>query len=214
MKFVMSLIAGLFATTTATAGILVMDPANSRKIEDVTVAQSATVTLENQAIQVSTLGAGVRSKKVLIANVKVYVAQVLSSDASKFVRTQEGALNSLSDSRTTVIALTFLRTVDAPTVQTSFKDALKANKVELSDAAVAGFLSAVENGGEATEGKTLVIALQKNADGSETVSYEDTNGKVTALKGLGLTQKIMSIWLGVPADSGIQKLKDALINGN
>ena len=137
------------------------------------IAQTAVLSLNKQDIPLALIGAGLRAKRILIANVKVYVAQLFSSDAAQFVRTEKGALDSLRDSRTTVMSLTFLRNVDAPTVQQSFKEALTKNAVNLTEPAMAAFLQAVVQGGDAVSGKTLVFAFQKNADGSETATYED-----------------------------------------
>lgn len=203
----------LFATS-AFAGLVTTTKASGKSVEGVSVAQEANVNLNNQAIPVSVIGAGLRTKKVLIAKVKVYVAELLSSDASKFVRADGKALASLEESRTIALRMTFLRDVEAEKVQTSFKEALATNQVNTNDAAVSQFLAAVSNGGEAKSGKSLVIVTQKNADGSESVSYEDTNGKVTTVAGTkGLSAKIMSIWLGKPSDDGVANLKAQIIQG-
>lgn len=212
MKFVSAILISALAFS-AQAGIL-SQVSSGKKIETVETAKSATLSVNKQDISLEIVGAGLRSKKVVIANVKVYVAQLLSSDASKFVNNEAGALKSLDDSRTTAITLTFLRTVDAPTVQQSFKDALKANNVDMNEKAVADFLAAVNQSGDALEKKTLTIATQKNADGSETLYYEGTNGKLSQIEGSkGLTSKIMSIWLGNPADSGVAALKADIVRG-
>lgn len=212
-KGLITLFAVAALSSSAFAGILSTN-AGSKNIEGVQIANDGTVSIENQQIPVSIVGAGLRSKRVAIVNVKVYVAELLSSDASKFVRTEADALSSLEQSRTIALRLTFVRGVDAPTVQTSFAEALKANNVNTNDGAIAQFLKAVAEGGDAVSGKTLTIVTQKNADKTEAVFYEDSNGKMTKVMGAqGFSREIMSIWLGNPSDSGVGALKQQLIQG-
>lgn len=211
---VLALVATTLVATSSMAGLVSPTKASGKSVEGVKIAQEANINIENQSIPVSIIGAGLRTKKVLIAKVKVYVAELLSSDASKFVRKSSEALKSLEESRTITLRMTFLRNVEAEKVQTSFKEALAANNVNTNDAAVSQFLKAVANGGDAVEGKTLTVVTNKNADGSEKVYYEDTNGKVTVVSGnAGLSKNLMSIWLGTPSDSGVADLKSSIIEG-
>jgi len=206
----------LLSAFSANAGILSTTPGN-QQIQGVSIATSASLTLNGNTETLSLLGSGLRSKKVIIANIPVYVAQLFatSSQANQFVRTDSGALGSLSGVHTVVLSLTFLRNVDAPTVMQSFNDALKANNISATDADMAAFLQAVTQGSDPIQGKTMIFALEKNADGTESITYEDTNGKDTTIQGTaGLTQRVMAIWLGTPADSGLVTLKASLLSGN
>lgn len=213
MNTALKVLAALLLAVSAQASILKTENGD-KKVENVTVAKAGTVNTDGKDVAVGVIGAGLRTKKVLIANVKVYVAELLSSDSSKFVRNDAEALKSLELSTTIALRLNFVRSVEAEKVQVSFRDALTANSVDLKDPAIDAFLKAVSAGGEATEGKALTIVTQKSADGSEAVFYEDTAGKVTKVPGnKGLSRNIMSIWLGNPADGGIEKLKEQLIKG-
>jgi len=213
LKLGLSFVSFFLTVAQAQANVLKLT-AGSKKIENVAIAQTAVLSLNKQDISLDLIGAGLRSKRVLIANVKVYVAQLFSSDAAQFVRTEKGALDSLRDCRTTVMSLTFLRNVDAPTVQQSFKEALTKNSINLTEPAMAAFLQAVVNGGDAVSGKTLVFAFQKNADGSETATYEDSNGHLTSVPGpAGTSRKLLAMWLGEPSDSGLASLKNDLVKG-
>lgn len=209
-----TILASTLMASSAFASILTTT-AGDKSIEGVKIAKTGTVTVDGAPVAVTLIGAGLRSKKVVIVNVKVYVAELLASDAGKFVRNENDALKSLEQSQTIAIRLNFLRGVDAETVQSSFKEALQANNVNINDAAVAQFLAAVKNGGDAANGKALTIVTQKDATtGKETVSYEDTAGKVTRTTGdAGFSSKIMSIWLGNPSDNGVANLKAQLIQG-
>lgn len=214
MKSLLLTIAVALSTVAASASILTTTPGKN-EIAGVNIAKEAALNVEGQSIPLELIGAGLRNKKVLFANVKVYVAELFASDASKFVRKESDALSSLDNSRTVALQLNFVRTVEAEKVQTSYRESLDVNKVDMHDASIAAFLKAAKEAGEAVDGKALLIASTKNADGSETIYYETTSGNVTKIAAsAGTTKKIMSIWLGRSADDNLAKLKDDLISGN
>jgi len=207
-------IASLVALSTAQASILKLEK-GSRAIEGVNISKSAEASLDGQTLHLETVGGGLRWKKVLFAKVKVYVAQLLVSSPDRFVKKDKDALKSLDDSDTVALQMTFLRTVDAATVQSSFRDALLANKVDLNNDSIKNFLNAVKSGGDANSGSSLTILIEKHKDGSESLVYEDSLNKQTKVTSdKGLTQKILSIWLGVPADDGLASLKSDLLANN
>jgi hypothetical protein len=106
--------------------------------------------------------------------------------------------------------LTFLRDVDAKDVQSAFREALEKNKVEVEEASVKKFLELVRAGGSAKEGKTIVVAAERKA-GKEYLTYEDSAGKAETFEGApGTIQRIFSLWLGEPADSGVENLQRGL----
>jgi hypothetical protein len=203
----------LFALQLSTAkadGVLALT-AGTQTCEGRNVPQSAVATFPNTQYQLSTVGYGLRSKKVVIANVKVYCAEVLVSQPTQFVHSSanDAALKSLSTMDATAIRLDFVRGVDAQTVKSSFADAFNANHIDTSSPSVAAFLNAVAQGGDAAENKALTIAMDaKNG----VVLYENSKGVVTQVQGDANTiAAIESIWFGVPADSGLANLKKLLI---
>ena len=113
--------------------------------------------------------------------------------------------------KTAVVQLTFLRDVEADKVQVSFRDALVANNIDINSAEVTKLFSFMVAGGEAKNGKTMTFVTNKNPDGTETLYFEDTNGTVNSVVGKDLTKNIFSMWLGVPADDGLKKLKEELL---
>ncbi|HEY8271624.1 MAG TPA: chalcone isomerase family protein, partial [Pseudobdellovibrionaceae bacterium] len=118
------------------------------------------------------------------------------------------ALKSVSEAAPAMMQLHFLRDVEGEKVQTSFKEALEVNKVDLKKPELQKFLEAVRIGGEAKKGKSLSILGSKKSDGSEVITYENSNSKIIAISGgPGFIQDIFSIWLGQPSDDGIEKLK-------
>lgn len=199
----------------ASAGVLTLEP-GTKTVEGVNVAKSATLSLPGtaEATKLDFIGVGVRQKKVLVANVKVYVAQIFLDNAGKFVRTEEGAIPSLKDMKAAAVQLTFLRNVDAPTVQVSFRDAFDANDVDMKNTGVQAFLSAVKEGADAKEGKAMKMSLKKEDNGSVTVVYENTSGAEKTIKGdEALFNAILSIWIGEPADAGLEVLRASILKG-
>lgn len=192
------------------AGILTKE-LGTNEIAGVQLGKSASVKLNNTNLNLSSIGAGLRQKKVLISNVKVYVAELYSTEPNKVIKNEGQILNSLEASSTIAMQLTFLRTVEAEKVQVSFRDALVANNVNLEDPAIAGLLSNVVKGGDAKEKGTLTFVVNKNTDGTETLYYETTEGVVTSVTGAQLSKKVFSMWIGEPADDGLQKLKEEIL---
>ena len=80
-KSFVTMIAVAMLSTSAFAGIL-KTTAGDKAIEGVQIAKEGTVSIGGQDLPVSIIGAGLRKKKVAIMQVKVYVAELLSSDAS------------------------------------------------------------------------------------------------------------------------------------
>lgn len=191
--------------------VLTSEP-GEKKIESVAIAKSATLNIENQTRKLDFIAAGLRQKKVLFVQVKVYIAELFASDGSKFIHSQSEALNSLELSPTIAMRLHFLRNVDAEKIQTSFREALVANGVALDSPAIQTFLAAASAGGAVDNGNSLTIVTQKNPDNSETVTFENAKGEIKLIKSnTGLSKQILSIWLGTPADDGIAKLKEELV---
>lgn len=200
----------LIAATAASAGVLTLTP-GSKDIEGVKIATGGTATVDGQTLTLTTVGAGLRTKKVLIAKVKVYVATLMATDASAFSRKDGRALDSIGSQAGAAIQLTFLRGVDAATVQSSFKDALDANNVSLNRSEVNALMNAVASSGDAQNGRTLTFVTTSGA-GGDTVTYEGTRGSATTVRGpKGFARDVMSIWLGNPSDSGVAALKEQLL---
>jgi len=213
MKKSLLTLAALALSQNLHADVLKLDPGTA-VIENITISKGATATIEGRQTALTTVGAGLRRKKVAIIWAKVYVAQFLVADASKFDRAH--AWESLDRESAVAIRLDFLRYVDAQKVQTSFNEALVANKVDLNGTDIKAFLEAVSGGGDAETGKALTIVGERLADGSEVITYENTKGQAKILHGkAGFVKNVFSIWLGLVSsdDPGLQDLQKELLSG-
>ncbi len=213
MKLLSLIGTALLFTQVAVAGVIKYED-GTRTINGVSVGRSAELSVDNGVYHMDVIGAGLRTKKVLVANVNVYVAQVYVDNAGAFVRTADGAVKSIDNMKAGAIRLTFLRDVEADKVKVSFRDAFDANDINTDEPGIAAFLNAVSDGGDAEGNKTLNISFARLDDGSVRVIYEDTKGKETTVIGnAALANSIFAIWLGEPADAGLATLKKELLKG-
>jgi hypothetical protein len=205
------ILSSVLFSTTSFAALLTVEP-SPQALEKVPVAKSAVAHVDAQNINLAAVGAGLRGKKVVFVNVKVYVGQLFVADFAKFHRDDKEVLNSLAEQSAAAIQMHFLRSVDADTVQKSFRDSFSANSVNLEDASIKQFLDAVKNGGAAEDKKNLTILGVKGADGTETIYYENSAEKVSQIKGsAGFIKNVFSIWLGKPSDDGVAQLKKSML---
>lgn len=200
----------VFAASLVSQAALVSFEKGTKDIEGVNLNKSATMA---DGSKIDLLGAGLRVKKVLFVNAKVYVLQLFSDNKAGFAH-DAGALTSLATgSQTVVLKISMLRTVEAASLATSFQEALDANGYAI-DAELTKVLAVIENGADGIQGKDLTLLLTKNADPSKVdFHYEDAAGKQQNLTAsASVMTKVLSIWLGIPADKGLESLKTELLN--
>lgn len=207
---VRTLVSLTLAASVSFADLLTKD-FSGNDLSGVKLSKTASMKVDQYNVNLTQISAGLRNKKVLVTNVKVYTAELFVSEPSVVVKTDADLLNSVSQAKTAVVQLTFLRAVEADQVQVSFRDALMANNVDVNSAEVKALFSHMVAGGEAKNKGTMTFATNKNTDGTETLYYEDTKGTVNAVVGKDLTRKIFSMWLGIPADDGLKKLKEEML---
>lgn len=195
------------------AALLTVTPGD-KTIEGVTLGKSAVLNVDNYQGTLDSLGAGVREKKVAIVKVKVYVGQAYGH-SQIFVRTNEGALDSVNAMESVAFQMTFLRDVDGVQLQTAFADGFAANKVDVKKPEIKKFLDAVAAGGQALKGKTITVVGVKIGNEHEGIIYENANGGEVSIGGpSGFVKNVMSLWFGVFADKEGQALKDQILGGN
>lgn len=205
--------ATLFVATLAQANLLTYEQ-GSLQLEAVNLNKSAAINDQKgqpTTLKMDLLGAGLRAKTVLFVSAKVYIAQLFSDNKQAFSR-DANALKSLVDnSKSVALKISMLRTVSASTLSVSFKEALSANGYAI-DTDLSAMLSIVEKGADGLQGKDLTLLMIKGADGKTNVYYEDSKGDQKSFVGSAdVMTKIMSIWLGTPADNGLKNLKESLI---
>ena len=197
------------------ADILTLSPGTVVK-EGVTISTTATLAAEGMNAELTNVGFGLRQKKVIFW-VDVYVGQLFVANPGQYVKTADGALASLNGQPAVAMHFTFKRNVDADKIAEGFRDALTVNGVDLNtDTEMSTLMNAVAGMGEVRSGQTLTFAVAKNADGTETVVFENTSSttRTHVAKGLaaGSMQKLLSMWLGQPSDDGVGRLKEELLN--
>lgn len=211
-NFAMSLI--MLVTVSAQASLMSYTPGDKNN-NGVVLNKTATIndsTGKPGALSMDLLGAGLRAKRVLIIDAKVYVAQLFSDNKAAFSR-DAGALQSLVQNSTRVaFKIDMLRTVSASELSNSFKEALQANNIAI-DSEMSAILGLFSQSADAASGKTLTLLMIKDTKNVKTnLYYEDAAGKLQSMVGSpDVMTKIMSIWLGTPADSGLSNLKASLL---
>lgn len=206
----------LLASAVASADLLALTP-GAESINGVTLSDAAVVSVNGADVALTNIGSGIR-KKYLVAflGTPVYVAQVFAAQPEQFVKSANGntALESLQSQTVAAVRLDFVYNVSADQVYNAFFDALKENAVNMDEPAVSEFLSFVKNGGNANKGSSMTFLMVKNADGTETLTYEDPAKAITSVTGTaGLSQQILSMWLGKISsnDKGLKELKEQLV---
>lgn len=212
-KFVLAAAAAL-SVISAQAGVLQLQ-GNQGNIEGVDISASAKATVDGRQNDLTTVGAGLRNKKVAIMKVKVYVGQLLVSNAGAFVRDLDKALDSLDAMNAVALRMSFLRSVEVEKLLENYKLGMEANGLNVAAPDVQGFLQAVQDGGEAQGGQDVVIVGEKLADGTELVTYQNSEGKTNTVKGTaGFVKGIFSLWIGKTIEKETEELKKNLIMGN
>lgn len=205
--------AALLLGSLAQASLLTFEQ-GTLQLDNVNLSKSATVNDSNgtpTTLKMDLLGAGLRSKTVLFVAAKVYVIQLFSDNKPAFARDANALTSLVNNSKMIALKITMLRTVDASSLAVSFKEALQANGYAI-DSDLAAMLNIVEKGAAGTQGKELTMLMVKDQAGKINFYYQDAAGKQQSLSGSGeLGAKVMSIWLGKPADDGLAKTKEQLL---
>ncbi|MGE3263323.1 MAG: hypothetical protein AB7K68_16200 [Bacteriovoracia bacterium] len=182
-----------------------------QKIEDIALSDTGDFPVRSGTVKLQRISAGLRYKKVVFVKAKVYVAQLFGSDPGKFKRSETDALPSLKEQKNVAIHLTFLRGVDAETIQKAYLDGVRENGFSAEEPGVKEFLAAAGAGGDGKEGSIIAISAERMKDGTEHISYVGPNGKTSEIDGpAGLIAKVFSIFLGKTTDSGLESLKKDL----
>lgn len=181
------------------------------EIEKVKLSDAMEFSANGTKVKLPRISAGLRYKKVVFVKANVYVAQLFGSDPAKFKRSESEALSSLKEQKNLAMHLTFLRAVDAKTIEKAYKEGFKENGIKEDETGVKEFLAAAGAGGDGKDGSVIQIVAGRPSEGREHISYTGPNGKTAEIDGqIGLIEKVFSLFLGKPGDSGLESLKKDL----
>lgn len=207
MKF---LYAFLLLSLSLSAGILTKE-VGTKEIAGVKLATKASVSYKSQVAALESVGAGLRTKKVILIHVNVYVGEMFKTPGISLDKAPDKIISSLLEQPKAAMQLTFLRDVDSEKVMHSFQEALEKNKADLKSVALKTLLEKVAQGGEVKKGQTLTFLVQKNGDKDHTLVFENNKSEIVEVSGSDSVKSILQMWFGEPADSGVQKFKEELL---
>lgn len=206
-----SFLFGLLLSFTAHAGVLEMK-AGDKTVEGVKISKEVVFQSEGKPVALKLYASGLRKKKVALFWAKVYVGQIFAPEGLPTPKTMEEAYATLSKQPVTAVTLTFLRDVGADRQKDAFEDSLQTNGIDPKSEAIKPLFAIVEKAGDAKDTLTTTIVFERRKDGSEWVHYENGKGELQSQSfEKGMNQKILSIWVGKPADSGMERLHDQFL---
>jgi hypothetical protein len=216
MKALLLALSFMFVAS-ANADLITMTP-DQVKINNLKVSAGGTVSVNGVDVALETITAGLRKKYLIpFLGTDVYDATIMGNNPEAYVKSNKGneALDSMASTQDVVVVeLLFVHYVTADQIYVGFTDALKANNVDQTTAEMSQFLSDVKNGGDAQVGQTMTFMIVKNADGTETLTYENPTSQLTTVTGAaGLGKNILAMWMGNISvnDKGLQELKAQLV---
>jgi hypothetical protein len=169
---------------------------------------------DGPSIPMTTIGTGLRKKKIMFVTFSVYSARFLvaTSDAPKFERTSVDALGSLDGISAAAMYLTFERSVSAQQLSDSLSAAMNVNGYSVNGnpdlLALAKTISAT---GSIPSGSVCVLAALRVDSVTDLVVYQAPSGTIASIRGrTGLKRALMSAWFGKPADGGLRALRDEI----
>lgn len=210
MRTLISAAALLFSfTCVANASIITWDKQNSFKKKDVELYRSGVIAVGGQTTNLIDFGSGTRSIVI-----PVYVAQFLSSEAWT-TRSEADVMPFVGRSKVIAISLTAKMNLSSSSIEANFRQALKVNNVDQNLPHIQQCIQLIA-ATTVPKGGHILIAVAKNANGTETMYVEDPAGNLLApVEGpAGFAQQLFSVWLGVPADSSIRNMKAEVLQGD
>lgn len=150
-------------------------------------------------------GHGLRSKKVAIMKFKVYTAELFQGTEAP---SWDKNIDTLNLSAPWALRMQFLRDVEIEKIESAFKEGLKANAVDLNEDVIKSFFKEVQNLKDLKKKDQVLLAFGKD----NKLFFFKNKEALGQVQGADLTKKILSIWLGTPADKDLEELKSKLYN--
>jgi hypothetical protein len=176
------------------------------------------VTLNNSVVYSGTTlpitGFGMGGKKTGPTVTKVAVNQLFTQYPDRFVRTENGALDSLSNVGLITMSITFLRGVDSDSVESSIAGTVSSNmtRQEALDyhEDIDQVADAIRTDSAIYSGQTVNVIANVSTG---LLLYMNSSGKITPINSRnGFVKKVFSAWFGNAADQASYNLKMALLN--
>ena len=202
---------GLFALVASSSvfgGILESKWAD-RTIEGVKLAKEVSFQGAGKTFVLKPYASGIRKKKVALFWAKVYVAQIFTPEGAATPPTSVGsAYETLTQQPLVALTMTFLRDVPAGRQRDAFEDALQANGIDTNAEAITPLFAMVEKAGDTKDTLTNTFVFERRSDATEWVHLENGRSELQSIRfEKGMLSKILSIWFGKPADSGMERLQ-------
>jgi len=196
----------LFLASSAFAELLQFGPTTAEPIAGVAVPSTIVVNAKDRKAEVFLTGAGIRTKKVVLLKVDVYVgANYLDRDKKISV---ENPMSTIAASKFKVMTLTFLRDIDNAKIRESFIDALKENGVDVEKQPYKKFLDGVRF--DIKEKDRWTFVGMPGMDISQTVVLETPKGRLEG-SGPGFADNFWKMWFAKTIDGGVEELKEKLV---
>ncbi len=187
--------------------------ASGQELEGVKLSANLEQTVGGEKLIFTSVGKGLRVKKVIFVKAKVYVAELFFTNPEKFVRSAAEVLSSLEASKGVAVKITFLRDVDGGAFVSAFRDGWKANQLSDQDPFLKTFLEKVKELGEQKKGSELVVATIQSGK-TERVFLNSSSGSNFEMEAKAEDRKkLFCLWLGKTSDSGLEDLQKELLSG-
>lgn len=185
--------------------------------EQVKISEATVLNYDDKKTELKPVSYGLRKKKVFgLVPIKVYVIEFLSAHPNLIDKSEEHILASLKKSQTVQLKMTLSRDLAGKKITDSFKEALEANGVNVSQPSkeiseVINELSSIKEF-KAGEAFSLVATWTdpKNATATLIIEKPDRSTKVISGDEKFITD-LFSIWFGKPADEKLADLKKVLL---
>lgn len=194
------------------AAVTIKTEAATEKFEDVTLLQNATLEIDAAKSELKKVSHGLRKKAVFgLVPVRVYVLELLASNATKLEKTEDGFLKSLQASGPVLLHITFLRDLPGAKISEAFKEGLESNGIKTLSPELEQVLKEISEIKEFKKNEAFSIAVSWKDKGA-TIYMQPTGGEIkTVAGGAEFAENFLSIWFGKPSDGRLGDLKKSLI---
>lgn len=195
-----------------TTTVTIKTEAANEKFEDVTLLSKANLELPGSKAELSAVSHGLRKKAVFgLVPVRVYVLELLASNASKLDKTEEGFLKSLPASGPVMLHITFLRDLPGNKISDAFKEGLESNGIKTLTPELEKVLKEISEIKEFKKNESFSIAISWK-EKEATVYMQQTGREIKSVAGAPeFAENFLSIWFGKPSDSRLGDLKKSLV---